>query len=140
MNISTFFQRISSKKFKIVSLGSAMADLALLLLIFFMASTTSEPPKGVEVNLPSAMIEPAQQDSLYISISRQGNLYFDGNKTTLDEFKDQLAMRQSEKDRTVSFSADKNLDYNLVAGVLETLQAQGFLNIVFMAIMKKGGI
>ena len=58
------------KKLKPVSIGSAMADMALLLLVFFMATTTTEPPRGVEVELPKALTQGAEQDSLYITVSR----------------------------------------------------------------------
>ncbi len=66
-------------KLKPLSIGSAMADMALLLLVFFMATTTTEPPKGVEVELPKAVTKGAEQDSIYITIARDSNIYYDGN-------------------------------------------------------------
>ncbi|MCP4133920.1 MAG: biopolymer transporter ExbD [bacterium] len=125
------------KKLKIASIGAAMADMALLLLVFFMATTTTEPPKGVEVHLPKAKTSGAEQDSLYISISKQGNLYFDGFITSPDELEDQLSMRKSELDRPVAITADKDLDYAVVRRVLDLLQEQEFLNVVFMSVPRK---
>jgi len=55
-------------KLRPLTIGSAMADLALLLLVFFMASTTTEPPKGVEVVIPKGTTQGAEQDSLYLTI------------------------------------------------------------------------
>ena len=121
------------RKLKIVSVGSAMADLAMLLLVFFMATTTTEPPKGVDVELPQAETQGAEQDSLYITISINGELYFDGKKVTIEELQDSLAMRQSEKDRIMSITADKNLNYETIAEVLKILQQQEFFNVVFMS-------
>ncbi|MDY6933369.1 MAG: biopolymer transporter ExbD [Spirochaetota bacterium] len=115
-----------------------MADLALLLLVFFMASTTTEPPKGVEVELPHARTEGAEQDSLYISISKEGYFYFDGKAVTLEELSDNLAMRQGEKDHVIAITADKNLDYEVVSQVLLVLQEQDFLNVVFMSEPRTG--
>ncbi len=120
-------------KLKHASIGSAMADMALLLLVFFMASTSAEPPKGVEVELPKAETQGAEQDSLYVSISNEGNIYFDGKPVSIEELSDRLAMRQSEKDRVISITADKNLDYKIISGVLLVLKRQDFLNIVFMS-------
>jgi len=120
-------------KLKPISIGSAMADMALLLLVFFMASTSTEPPKGVEVELPKAQTQGAEQDSLYICISKDGDLYFDGRAMTLQELSDTLAMRQGEKDRVISITADRNLEYSVVSRVFLILQEQGFLNIVFMS-------
>ncbi len=121
------------KKLKPISFGAAMADMALLLLIFFMASTSTEPPKGVEVNLPKAQTEGAEQDSVYVTISHKGELYFDGDPVTLQQLHDHLAMRQSESDRIISVTADKSLDYEVVARVLNVLREQNFLNVVFMS-------
>lgn len=126
------------KKLRHISIGSAMADMALLLLVFFMAATSTEPPKGVSVELPRAVTVGAEQESLYITISREGDLYFDGKKTTVEDFQDNLAMRQSEKDKVVSITADKNLEYRVVGNVLKVLREQDFLNIVFMSETRKG--
>ena len=125
-------------KLKPIAIGSAMADLAMLLLVFFMATTTTEPPKGVEVELPKAKTSGAEQDSLYITVSQQGEIYFDGKLVTLQGLHDNLAMRQSEKDRVMSITADKNLDYSVVSKVMEALQEQEFLNIVFMSQPRAG--
>ncbi len=127
------------KKLKMVSLGSAMADMALLLLVFFMATTTTEPPKGVEVDVPKAITTGAEQDSLYISIGKDGQLYFDGHPTSLDYLRDQLSMRGGEIDRPVAITADKNLDYRIVGEVLNILQEKEFLNIVFMSQPREEG-
>jgi len=121
------------KRLKAVSIGSAMADMALLLLVFFMASTSTEPPKGVEVDLPKALTQGAEQDSLYLTISKSGNLYFEGKQVSLQELQDNLVMRQPEKSRVVAITADKNLPYHVVWNVLSLLKQQDFLNVVFMS-------
>ena len=122
------------KKIKVISFGSAMADMAFLLLIFFMITTSTEPPKGAEVNLPQAKTKGAEQDSLYISISNKAKLYFDGQPITLTGLRDKLAMRQGEVEKTVAITADKDLDYSIVAEVLSLLREKDFLNIVFMSV------
>ncbi len=121
------------KRLKPISFGAAMADMALLLLVFFMASTSTDPPKGVEVDLPKARTEGAEQDSVYVTISHKGELYYDGNPVTLQQLHDHLAMRQSESDRIISITAEKSLNYEVVAQVLNVLQEQNFLNVVFMS-------
>ena len=126
------------RKIKNASIGSAMADMALLLLVFFMATTTTEPPKGVEVELPAAATSGAEQDSVYITVSSRGEYYFDGKRSALSEISDYLAMRQSEKDRVVSVTADKNLDYSVVSRLMGVLKEQDFLNVVFMSQQRKG--
>ena len=126
-------KRSSLSKIKQGSFGSSMADIAMLLLVFFMVTTTTEPPKGVEVNLPKAQTKGAEQDALYITISKDKKIYFDSNKVTLEQLVDELAMRQNEKDRSVSITADKDLNYEDVSNVLNVLQEQDFLNVLFMS-------
>lgn len=121
-----------------VSLGAAMADIALLLLVFFMATTSTEPPKGVEVDLPQAKTAGAEQDNIYISIGKKGNIYYDGHQTDLVSLKDHLSMRQGEKDRVVAITADKNLDYSIIRDLLRVLKETEFLNVVFMSVPRKG--
>lgn len=121
------------KKIKPISTGAAMADLALLLLIFFMASTTTEPPKGVEVTLPKAQTEGAEQDSIYISVSSKGEIFYDSQRVSLEELSDHLAIRSGEKDRIISITADKDLPYKTIQKLLDVLKKRDFLNVVFMA-------
>ena len=121
------------QKLKPVAIGSAMADLALLLLIFFMATTTTEPPKGVDVDLPQSVTKGAEQDKIYITVSRTGEYYFEGNRVSIQQLNDSLAMRQTEKDRVVAITADKNLNYSVINELIEVLRDQDFLNVLFMS-------
>lgn len=130
--MKSFLDRI-----KPISIGSAMADLALLLLIFFMATTTTEPPKGVDVELPKAETEGAEQESIFITISNKGKIYYDGVPVSLQKLYDSLESRSAEKDKVVSITADKSLPYEDIAKVLTVLQDKDFLNIVFMSQSRK---
>jgi biopolymer transport protein ExbD len=121
------------KKLKAVSIGSAMADMALLLLVFFMAATTSEPPKGAEVELPKAVTEGADQDSIYISIASNGTIYVDGEPADKEDLGDYLGQHTGERNKAVSITADKNLSFEQVDEVLEILRSYDFLNVIFMA-------
>jgi biopolymer transport protein TolR len=126
------------RKMKPISIGASMADLAMLLLIFFMTATSTEPPQGAEVELPKAKTEGAEQDSLYVTLSKDNRLYFDGRVVNNDEFQDLLQIRKSERDRVVAVTADKNLRYEDVNRLLKVLQQNDFLNVVFMSESKEG--
>lgn len=125
------------KRFKYISLGSAMADIALLLLIFFMVSTTTDLPKGADVELPSAKTAGVEQDCLFVTISRNRRIYFDNKPVGLAELGDSLAMRSCEKDRAVTITADRELDFATVAPLLSVLKKNGYLNLVFMSQPRK---
>jgi len=110
-----------------------MADMALLLLVFFMVSTSTEPPWGIQVDLPMAITASAGQDSVHITISKMGVIYLNGEAVTYEEVNDYLAMHQWEKDWVVSITADKNLSYKRISDILAVLQSHDFLNVVFMS-------
>ncbi len=115
------------------SLGASAADLAMLLLVFFMATTSTEPPKSVEIDLPKGKTESAEQDTLYITLSKNNQVYFDGRLSSIEDIRDQLALRGGEKDRSVSITADKNLNYSSISSILGVLREYDFLNILFMS-------
>ncbi len=115
------------------SLGASAADLAMLLLVFFMATTSTEPPKSVEIDLPKGRTESAEQDTLYITLAKNNQVYFDGRLSSIDDIRDQLALRVGEKDRPVSITADKNLNYSSISSILGILREYDFLNILFMS-------
>ena len=127
------------RKLKPIAFGTSMADMALLLLVFFMASTSTEPPRGVVVELPRATTQAAEQESLYVTVSQTGEIYLDGKKTGIQDLKDSRAMRQSEKAKIVSITADKNLEYRVIQSVLSALREQDFLNVVFMSESRDAG-
>ncbi|MBN1500850.1 MAG: biopolymer transporter ExbD [Spirochaetes bacterium] len=120
-------------KIQMAGFGASMADIALLLLVFFMVTTSTEPPKGAEVELPTAVTQGAEQDTLYITISKNENIFFDGRTIQLSELQDELLLRGLEKDRSISITADKSLPYESIQKVLNVLQESDFLNIVFMS-------
>ena len=133
-------KEIKKMKVKSVSVGAAMADMAMLLLIFFMTTTTTEPPQGVELDPPAGIVKSAEQESLYITVSKFGRYYCDGEPVTLERIKDILALRSYEKETPVSITADKNLEYKIISKLLKTLQEGDFLNVTFMAEEKSSDI
>ena len=115
------------------SIGAAMADMAMLLLIFFMVTTNAEPPQGVEVELPVATTQQNKGDSIYITIGENGEYYFEGKKAELEEIKTQLSYRPDEKDKTIAISAEESIDYQYVGALLTKLRDVDFLNILFVS-------
>jgi len=118
---------------KTTATGAVMADIAMLLIIFFMVTTTAESPKGVQVDLPAAATEGAEKDSFYISITKGGKYFFDTEEIFLQDLPQLLANRLYDKDKTVVIIADKNIMFKEVNAVLNILQQYEFLNILFMA-------
>ncbi|TFH42693.1 MAG: hypothetical protein E4G96_02885, partial [Chrysiogenales bacterium] len=54
------------KRIKSVSIVTAMADTALQLIIFFMASTTYDAPNLAEINLPQSETQTSESEYIYL--------------------------------------------------------------------------
>ncbi|MFC1671414.1 ExbD/TolR family protein, partial [Spirochaetota bacterium] len=115
------------------SFGAAMADIAMLLLIFFMSTTTAEPPKSTGIDLPEAVTESADRDVVYITINKKKKIFFDGDPVTLENLRFKLMSRTGDINKLIAVTADRNLEYIDVLKVLEILQKNDFLNVIFMS-------
>jgi biopolymer transport protein ExbD len=122
-----------SRRFQTIALGSAMADIAMLLLIFFMTSTTTDPPKTIAIQLPKATTSGVENEIFYLSLDTDGAIHYHDDKIQEDELKVLLMEKQGAEDRRVNISADKRLAFEKVDRILNILQDKGFLNIAFMA-------
>lgn len=75
-----------------VNAGS-MADIAFLLLIFFLVTTTIETDSGLDRMLPrkeenAPTVERQQRNLMEVSINAQGEIKVDGTVVTLDRVRD----------------------------------------------------
>ncbi|TFH38829.1 MAG: biopolymer transporter ExbD [Chrysiogenales bacterium] len=116
---------------------TAMADTALQLIIFFMASTTYDAPNLAEINLPQSETQTSESEYIYLSLTRDGMVYLGKEELSLDGLRVYLSNRQDQRNKVVSVFADKNMQYREIAVVLTILQEQEFLNVLFMTQPKK---
>lgn len=109
-----------------------MADIAFLLIIFFML-TTSFSPERTSVSLPESEIRTeVSKDAAIVAISSQGEISFtDGdqpafplvNIATLGQYVKTLVAAIPRKEFLIK--ADRDVRYELVDGVLEQLRTNG---------------
>lgn len=111
---------------------ASMADIAFLLIIFFML-TTSFSPERTSVSLPQSEIRTeVSKDAAIVAISSQGEVSFtDGEQPAfalataaeLGQLVKALVAVIPAKEFLVK--ADRNVQYQLVDGVLEQLRTNG---------------
>jgi biopolymer transport protein ExbD len=101
-----------------------MLDLAYVLLIIFIIMTTASV-QGIKVNLPkassSAKLEANQTKA--ITVSNDGQLYYEAFPVTLDEL--ELKLRQQKAatpDFPVVVKGDQTVQYQRVVAVLDVLR------------------
>ena len=111
---------------------ASMADIAFLLIIFFML-TTSFSPERTSVSLPESEIRTeVSKDAAIVAISPQGEISFtDGdqpafplaNVAELGQYVKALVDAIPRKEFLIK--ADRSVRYQLVDGVLEQLRTNG---------------
>ena len=111
---------------------ASMADIAFLLIIFFML-TTSFSPERTSVSLPESEIRTeVSKDAAIVAISSQGEISFtDGdqpafplvNIAELGQYVKALVAAIPRKEFLIK--ADREVRYQLVDGVLEQLRTNG---------------
>jgi len=122
-----------SKPETIIPSGS-MADIAFLLLIFFMVSTVFVKDVGLRVTLPEARsIEKVpRKNSTTVYVDRNGNISIDDFIVDIPSVRDVMLRKMYEDFNTiVSFRTDRNTLYGDMSDILQQLREANALRVSF---------
>ena len=112
-----------------------LIDIMLVLMIIFLVTATVLNPT-VPLRLPktSAQINQAPPKVVQVSITKEGQLFWDDAPMTLDTLKVKLA-EQGKLDTppTIQLRADKDSRYDTVAQVLAAASDNQLTNIAFVS-------
>ena len=127
-------QRKSKASQKIPS--SSMADIAFLLLIFFMVSTVFQKDKKREILWPEAeaaeKMDDKQKDILNIWMEGGGNVFINDLQWDMDEVRSVVRpLRADNQSLVISIRSDQNAPYRHIDLLTKELQAAGALRVVF---------
>lgn len=113
---------------------SSMADIAFLLLIFFMLTSIMDMEKEIPIQLPISQISISEAKTYFnIWINRSGHYFFDGKRNNLHNLINYAQYRKSiSPDIKALIRADKDLPYEYINNVLEVLIKAGLHNIVLV--------
>lgn len=118
-----------------VELGMAsLIDCVFLLLIFFLVTTMlKKDRKEIEVSLPvsASSLEMAPDDSmLVIGIDREGNLFYEGEPTTVQLLHEKLrSVELATPDQRIRLDTDEETPFHRVVEVLDALQFRNLRNV-----------
>ena len=118
--------------------SSSMADIAFLLLIFFMVSTVFQKDKKREILWPEAeaseKIDAKQKEILNIWVEPNGDVYINDLQWEMEEVRSVVRPLYVETQTlVVSIRSDQNVPYFHVDLLQKELQAAGALRVVFAA-------
>ncbi len=131
------FERKSKASEEIPS--SSLADIAFLLLIFFMVTTVFPTDKERSIEWPEAQsalkIDEKSKNILNIWMERDGSIYINDQSYEMNEVSQVVAplYAMSERALVISIRGDREVPYRFVDLVQQELVAAGVVRVVFAA-------
>ena len=106
---------------------SSLTDIVMLLLIFFLLSSSFVTQQGIKVQLPKAETgETPSNRNIAISLTEKGQLFLNAERVTLETLGQKLsAALKSDKDRVVVIKADKNVTLQNTVRVIDIAKSAG---------------
>jgi biopolymer transport protein ExbD len=120
-----------------------MADLALLLLIFFMTTTYFQVEKGPTLTLPGAAHgeDSGREDAVVLHIDSGGLLFWNGRPAAVSTLAERLAAERSRHAiRRVLIYADRATPFARVYPVLQGLRGEVPVPVVLAVEPVDGGV
>jgi biopolymer transport protein ExbD len=116
---------------------SSLADMAFLLLIFFMVSTTFPKEKPRRLDFPEAeatqKLDEPRKDILHIYLEADGRVYINDALIPMDRVSDVVAPLyiQSDQRLIAMLRADRGVLYSYVDQIQKELQEAGAVRMTF---------
>jgi len=109
---------------------ASMSDIAFLLIIFFMVSTTFIREAGIKVTPPTAREaeELKKKCAGIVTVDEEGEVFLDGDRfsiTLLPEELDRRFRKRNIKERIVVFKCDKDVRSSAYIPVIEKISQVG---------------
>jgi biopolymer transport protein ExbD len=117
--------------------ASSLADIAFLLLIFFMVTTVFQSDKQRNIEWPAAeaamKIDEKQKNILNIWMERDGTVYINDQVHTLEQVTTVVAplYAASQRALVISVRGDREVPYRFMNQVQDALVAAGVVRVVF---------
>ena len=118
---------------------SSMADIAFLLLIFFLVTTTMDMDKGIPMVLPErgGEVKINPKNIAKILVNASGDVLFDGEVVMDTELRDLLETRLKERGLDadgkpkliVSIKTDRETEYDRYITILDVVKEAGATKI-----------
>jgi biopolymer transport protein ExbD len=129
------FERKSKTSDEIPS--SSLADIAFLLLIFFMVTTVFRTDSERDIQWPAAAatkkIDEKKKDIMYVWLERNGDVWINDRLVAMTDVSQIVAplYLASQQRMVISMRADSDVPYRYTDGLMKELQRAGAVRVVF---------
>ena len=117
--------------------NSSMADIAFLLLVFFMVTTVFQKDRNQDIVWPQAeatqKIDEKLKNILNVWVQRDGSIFINDRPYTLGEVTNVIAPLYAASDRAlvISIRGDREVQYTTIDLLTKQLVAAGVVRVVF---------
>jgi biopolymer transport protein ExbD len=123
--------------------SSSLADIAFLLLIFFMVTTVFQRDRDRPIDWPQAQaaekIDEKQKNILNIWMEQDGSVYINDQPVPMENVSNIVAPLYAESDRAlvISIRGDRDVPYRFMDLIQQELVSAGVVRVVFAAQMEQ---
>ena len=116
--------------------SSSLADMAFLLLIFFMVTTTFPKERPRDVTFPEAeatqKLEEPRRDVLHVYIEQDGSIYINDSLVAMGDVANMIApIYADNQGLVVMLRSDRDVPYLNIDQIMKQLQAAGAVRVSF---------
>ncbi len=106
---------------------SSLTDIVMLLLIFFLLSSSFVTSAGIKVQLPRAETgEVVDDQNIMLSLTEKGQLYVNAERVTLNTLGAKIsAAMNNDRNKVIVVSADKNVTLQSTVQVIDVAKSVG---------------
>ncbi len=105
----------------------SLTDIVMLLLIFFLLTSSFVVQPGIKIKLPKAATGAQDEsDKVYITVTEQERVYLNQKQVTRDELAQQLRqLLGDDPTKLVVIRADKDLSLEATIRIIDTAKLAG---------------
>jgi biopolymer transport protein ExbD len=123
--------------------SSSLADIAFLLLIFFMVTTVFRTDRERDIIWPQAeateKIDEKKKNIMNIWVERNGAIFMNDQPYTMEQVSEVVAPLYADSDRrlVISIRGDREVPYSTMDQLQSELVAAGVVRVVFATEMEQ---
>ena len=116
---------------------SSLADIAFLLLIFFMVTTVFRQERRRDIEMPDAasteQVDEKRKDILHLWVDPDGTVFINDAIIPTENISDVVLplFEASEQRRVVAIRSDRSVPYHMINDITEELRDAGALRVNF---------